>query len=198
MVVEVVGMDSLPLAAHRFAAPCGRPKRAAPRFVNPTTWLLFPATAQPNKNAARRAALLFGGGGGNGFAAFGSSPLRGALRASKTGCAAFCEPHYVASLPSHCPAKQKRRPAGGIVVWWRWWESNPRPQALRSGVYMLIPSLILLRATRRAGKTHSQFGKDLTAFAPNERRPRSREIDPWDPDARARAGQRALGWFLSS
>ena len=63
---------------------------------------------------------------------------------------------------------------------------------------MLIPSLILLRATRRAGKTHSQFGKDLTVAAPNKQLPRSRGIDPWDPDARARSGQRALGWFLSS
>jgi len=35
MLVEVVGIDSLPPAAHRFAAPFGRPKRAAPRFVNP-------------------------------------------------------------------------------------------------------------------------------------------------------------------
>ena len=34
MLVEVARMDSLPAAAHRFAAPFGRPKRAAPRFVN--------------------------------------------------------------------------------------------------------------------------------------------------------------------
>ena len=28
--------------------------------------------------------------------------------------------------------------------------------------------------------------------------PRSCVGDPWDPDAQARSGQRALGWFLSS
>jgi len=48
------------------------------------------------------------------------------------------------------------------AYWWRWWESNPRPQALRYELYMLIPSLISLQATRRAGKTCSQFSKDLT------------------------------------
>ncbi len=63
---------------------------------------------------------------------------------------------------------------------------------------MLIPSLILLWATRRAGKTHSQFSEDLTVAALNKPLPRFREVDPWDPDARTRAGQRALGWFLSS
>ena len=48
------------------------------------------------------------------------------------------------------------------VKWWRRRESNPRPQALCLKVYMLSPSLILLRATRRAGKTHSQSGEVLT------------------------------------
>jgi hypothetical protein len=41
--------------------------------------------------------------------------------------------------------------------WWRRRESNPRPQVLRPEVYMLIPSLISLAATRRAWKTVSQF-----------------------------------------
>ena len=77
-------------------------------------------------------------------------------------------------------------------VWWRWRESNSRPQALRPEVYMLIPSLILLRATRRAGKTHSQFSKGLTAATLNTPRQRSREIDLRNPDARARAGRRTL------
>ena len=63
---------------------------------------------------------------------------------------------------------------------------------------MLIPSLILLSVTRRAGKTHSQFSKVLTDATLNKPLPRFREVDPWDPDARTRAGQRALGWFLSS
>ena len=63
---------------------------------------------------------------------------------------------------------------------------------------MLIPSLISLCATRRAGKTHSQFSKVLTVVTLNKPRPRSREVDPWDPDARAQSGQRALGWCLSS
>ena len=36
-----------------------------------------------------------------------------------------------------------RPPAGVSVVWWRRRESNPRPQALRSKVYMLILSLNL-------------------------------------------------------
>ena len=90
------------------------------------------------------------------------------------------------------------RKAGPKGIWWRWWESNPRPQALCSKVYMLIPSLVLLWATRRAGKTHSQFSADLTGQTLNKPSPRSCEVDPWDPDAQARAGQRALGWFLSS
>jgi len=48
------------------------------------------------------------------------------------------------------------------LKWWRRRESNPRPQALRLKLYTLSPSLILLRATRRAGKTHSQSGEVLT------------------------------------
>ena len=76
--------------------------------------------------------------------------------------------------------------------------SNRRPQALRFGVYMLIPSLISLQATRRAGKTCNQFRKDLTGQTLNKSSPRSCVGDPWNPAAQARAGQRALGWFLSS
>jgi hypothetical protein len=45
----------------------------------------------------------------------------------------------------------------GTNDWWRRRESNPRPQVLRREVYMLIPSLISLLATRRAWKTNSQF-----------------------------------------
>ena len=63
---------------------------------------------------------------------------------------------------------------------------------------MLIPSLISLQATRRAGKTHSQFCKDLTVRAQNMPLPRSYVGDSCDPDAQARSGQKALGWFLSS
>ena len=48
---------------------------------------------------------------------------------------------------------------------------------------MLIPSLISLWATRRAGKTHSQFSKDLTDLALNKPSPRSYVDDSWDPDA---------------
>jgi len=63
-LVEVVGIDSLPPAAHRFAAPFGRPKRAAPRFVNP----LRGFSSQPlptNKKTALRRFFSVGGGGGN-------------------------------------------------------------------------------------------------------------------------------------
>ena len=77
-------------------------------------------------------------------------------------------------------------------------KSNPRPQALHYGVYMLIPSLISLPATRRAGKTCNQSSKDLTDQTLDMSSPRSCVGDPWDPAAQARAGQRALGWFLSS
>ena len=63
---------------------------------------------------------------------------------------------------------------------------------------MLIPSLISLQATRRAGKTWSQFKKDLTGQALNTPSPRSCVGDSWDPDAQARSGQKALNWFLSS
>jgi len=63
---------------------------------------------------------------------------------------------------------------------------------------MLIPSLISLQATRRAGKTYSQFCKDLTVRAQNMPLPRSYVGDSCDPDAQARSGQKALGWFLSS
>ena len=63
---------------------------------------------------------------------------------------------------------------------------------------MLIPSLILLRATRRAGKTHSQSSKDLTGQALDMPSPRSCVGDSRDPDAQARSGRKALGWFLSS
>ena len=132
MLVEVVGIDSLPPAAHRFAAPFGRPKRAAPRFVNP-------------------------------LRGFSSQPL---------------------------PTK-KNRLAAVFRCWWRWWESNPRPQALRYELYMLIPSLISLRATRRAGKTHSQFSKDLTDWTLNGPAPRSCVGDSRDPDAQARSGRKA-------
>ena len=63
---------------------------------------------------------------------------------------------------------------------------------------MHSPSLFSLRATRRAGKTRNQSSQDLTAVALNQPRPRSCEVDPWDPDAQARSGQRALGWCLGS
>jgi hypothetical protein len=32
---------------------------------------------------------------------------------------------------------------GGLCVWWRRRESNPRPQILRFQLYMFIPSIIL-------------------------------------------------------
>ena len=103
--------------------------------------------------------------------------------------------------PNCCRASSgvNRAPQGApFVYWWRWRESNSRPQALCFEVYMLIPSLILLCATRRAGKTHSQFSKVLTDATLNKPLPRFREVDPWDPNARTRTGQRTLGWFLSS
>ena len=63
---------------------------------------------------------------------------------------------------------------------------------------MLIPSLISLWVTRRAGKTHNQFSECLTLVTLNKPQARSREVDPWVPNAQARSGQRAQGWFLSS
>ena len=130
-------MDSLSSTAHRFAAPSGRPKRAAPRFVN-------------------------------------------SLRA----------------FDSHRADNKKGHPDGAaFFCWWRWRESNSRPQALRYEVYMLIPSLISLQATRRAGKTHSQFSKDLTVRALNMPLPRSCVGDSCDPDAQARSGQKAFTGF---
>ena len=77
----------------------------------------------------------------------------------------------------------KTPPYGRHCCWWRWWESNPRPQDLRYELYMLIPSLISPWATRRAGKTHSQFSKDLTDWTLNTPAPRSYVGDSWDPDA---------------
>ena len=52
---------------------------------------------------------VFGGGGGNGFAACGSSPLRGALRASKMDCVAFCEPTTWLLFPATAHAHKKNR-----------------------------------------------------------------------------------------
>ena len=63
---------------------------------------------------------------------------------------------------------------------------------------MLIPSLISLQATRRAGKTHSQLSKVLTDQTLNTPSLRSCVDDSWDPDAQARTGQKASNWFLSS
>jgi len=86
-----------------------------------------------------------------------ASPLRGALRASKTDFVAFCE---LATLVRLAPSAQmkKARPMGEpFSIWWRWRESNSRPQVLRAEVYMLIPSLVLPEATRRAGKTSGQL-----------------------------------------
>ena len=54
------------------------------------------------------------------------------------------------------PMKRAARRAA-LFYWWRRRVSNPRPQALRYELYMLIPSLISLRATRRAGKTCNQL-----------------------------------------
>ena len=48
------------------------------------------------------------------------------------------------------------------MSWWRRRELNPRPQALRFKVYMLISSLISLQVTRRTRKANSQFSKVLT------------------------------------
>jgi hypothetical protein len=93
------------------------------------------------KKAAGWRPFWFGGGGENGFAVPGGSPLRGALRASKTDFVAFCE---LATLIRLALSNQTKKPPrwGGFPVWWRWRESNSRPQALCPKVYMLIPSLI--------------------------------------------------------
>jgi hypothetical protein len=48
-MVEVVGMDSLPSAAHRFAAHFVRPKWASPHFVNPLRGCEFPALPAKQK-----------------------------------------------------------------------------------------------------------------------------------------------------
>ena len=82
--------------------------------------------------------------------------------------------------------------------WWRRRVSNPRPQALRYEVYMLIPFLFSLPATQRTGKTCNQFSKYLTGQTLNVFSLRSCVGDPWVPAAQARAGQRALGSFLGS
>ncbi len=42
------------------------------------------------------------------------------------------------------PTKQENRLAAVFLCWWRWRESNSRPQVLRYEIYMLIPSLISL------------------------------------------------------
>ena len=60
---------------------------------------------------------------------------------------------------------------------------------------MLIPSLVLLWATRRAGKTHSQFSKDLTDQTLNMSSPRSCVGDSCDPAAQAQSGQKAFTGF---
>ena len=135
------------------------------------------------------------GGGENGFAACGGSPLRGALCPSKTGGAAFCEPATLVRLASSAQIKRPALAGRAVFIWWRWRESNSRPQVLRYEVYMLIPSLISLQATRRAGKTHSQFSKDLTVRALNMPLPRSCVGDSCDPDAQARSGQKAFTGF---
>ena len=50
-------MDEWPSATHRFAARCARPKRAAPRFVNPLRGFSSP-TLPANKNTAHWAVLM--------------------------------------------------------------------------------------------------------------------------------------------
>jgi hypothetical protein len=47
-------MDSLPPAAHRVAAPFGRPKRATPRFVNPLRGFSSQPLPTNKKTAWRR------------------------------------------------------------------------------------------------------------------------------------------------
>ena len=108
-------------------------------------------------------------------------------------------PRFVNSLREldlHRADNKKGHPDGvAFFCWWRWRESNSRPQVLRYEVYMLIPSLISLQATRRAGKTHSQFSKDLTVRALNMPLPRSCVGDSSDPDAQARSGLKAFTGF---
>ena len=58
-------MDSPPSAAHPFGARFARPKRAAPRFVNPLRGFEFPALPGKQKWAPFGDPFLFGGGGGN-------------------------------------------------------------------------------------------------------------------------------------
>ena len=97
---------------------------------------------------------------------------------------------------SHRAANKKGHPYGAaFLYWWRWRESNSRPQALRYEIYMLIPSLISLWATRRAGKTYSQFSKDLTVWALNMPASRSCVGDSRDPNAQARFGRKAFTGF---
>jgi len=42
------------------------------------------------------------------------------------------------------PGEWPRRDGFVFTKWWRWRESNPRPQALRSRYYMLVLSIILV------------------------------------------------------
>ena len=101
-----------------------------------------------------------------------------------------------ASPTRTAPTNKKSHPGGvAFSVWWRWRESNSRPQALRYEIYMLIPSLISLWATRRAGKTYSQFSKDLTVWALNMPASRSCVGDSRDPNAQARFGRKAFTGF---
>jgi len=158
---------------------------------------------QKASNYAGFSALLdprrsrIGGGGGIDSGRPWPSPM-GRISGVQIRSRRICEPATRPHYPRR-PKHKKGHPSGGpFRVWWRRRVSNPRPQALRFGVYMLIPSLISLRATRRAGKTCNQFSKNLTVQILNISLPRSCVGDPWDPAAQARAGQRALGWFLSS
>ena len=55
----------------------------------------------------------------------------------------FFEPVSGLNSTPDQPIKKATRKMGDLCYWWRWRELNPRPQALRHRLYMLISSINL-------------------------------------------------------
>ena len=53
------------------------------------------------------------------------------------------EPVSVLNPTPDQPIKKANRKTADLLYWWRWRELNPRPQALRHRLYMLISSISL-------------------------------------------------------
>ena len=71
-------------------------------------------------------------------------------------------------------------------IWWRRRESNPRPQALRLRLYMLIPPIDLVHGYPVGGENQGRSRKGFNGSTPGTLHREPVRVDAGDLDAQAR------------